>query len=58
MTLGNPALNGLLDCKQYGFMISKTTELAVNQDIDELLRLVKKLLNSSICYDFAEAFIL
>ena len=49
--------NGLLHCKQYRFRKNSTTELAVNQIVEELIEAgEKKLINCSVFLDLAKAF--
>ena len=49
--------NDLLHCKQYGFRKNSTTELAVNQIVEELIEAgEKKLVNCSVFLDLAKAF--
>ena len=49
--------NDLLHCKQYGFRKNSTTELAVNQIVEELIEAgEKKLINCSVFLDLAKAF--
>ena len=48
--------NDLLHCKQYGFRKNSTTELAVNQIVEELRLEKKKKVNCSVFLDLAKAF--
>ena len=50
-------LNEVLHEKQYGFRENSTTELAVNQIVDELIEAgERKLINCSVFLDLAKAF--
>ena len=49
--------NDLLYCKQYGFRKNSTTELAVNQIVEELIEAGEnKKVNCSVFLDLAKAF--
>ena len=49
--------NEILHCKQYGFRKNSTTELAVNQIVEDLIEAgEKKLINCSVFLDLAKAF--
>ena len=49
--------NDLLHCKQYGFRKNSTTELALNQHVEELIEAgEEKLVNCSVFLDLAKAF--
>ena len=48
--------NDLLHCKQNGFRKNSTTELAVNQIVDELIEAGVKKENCSVFLDLAKAF--